>query len=136
MRSKQRGLHAIHIPGRHVSAASLSDREVTPFVEDACRGGPTVPEHPNRRGRAMSHAPTMVNYAALLLIFLVLTSVGELRALDPRKQIGQYGHDTWTPERGLLGEAVYQILQSKDGYLWIRTGSGLSRFDGVRFTAV
>ena len=53
--------------------------------------------------------------------------------LDPQKQIGQYGHDSWTSQRGLPGEAVYQILQTKDGYLWIRTGAGLARFDGVRF---
>jgi diguanylate cyclase (GGDEF)-like protein len=72
----------------------------------------------------------------VLALVILFSSTIALRALDPRKQIGQYGHDTWTPERGLLGEAVYQILQSKDGYLWIRTGSGLSRFDGVRFTSV
>ena len=72
----------------------------------------------------------------LAVVILLSGAVDSLRALDPRKQIGQYGHDTWTPERGLIGEAVYQILQSKDGYLWIRTGAGLSRFDGVRFTAM
>src|SRR5579859_776849 len=72
----------------------------------------------------------------LLLILLVLASAGALRALDPRKQIGQYGHDSWTAQRGLPGEAVYQILQSKNGYLWLRTGSGLVRFDGVRFVSM
>ena len=51
-------------------------------------------------------------------------------------QIGQYGHTNWTSQQGLPGEAVYQILQSKDGYLWIRTGSGLARFDGVRFVSM
>jgi len=56
-----------------------------------------------------------------------------LWGLDPQKQMGQYGHDSWTSQRGLPGEAVYQILQTKDGYLWIRTGPGLARFDGVRF---
>jgi hypothetical protein len=35
--------------------------------------------------------------------------------LDPQKQIGQYGHDSWTSQRGLPGEAVYQVLQTKDG---------------------
>jgi len=69
----------------------------------------------------------------LQILLLLLASADALRALDPHKQVGQYGHHSWTPERGLPGDAVYQILQSKDGYLWIRTESGLARFDGVRF---
>ena len=64
---------------------------------------------------------------------VALASTGWMWGLDPQKKIGQYGHDSWTSQRGLPGEAVYQILQTKDGYLWIRTGSGLARFDGVRF---
>jgi diguanylate cyclase (GGDEF)-like protein len=72
----------------------------------------------------------------LLLFFLTLASADVVRALDPRKQIGQYGHDSWTSQNGLPGEAVYQVLQSKDGYLWVRTGSGLSRFDGARFVSM
>ncbi len=56
--------------------------------------------------------------------------------LDSQKNIDQYGHDTWTSQNGLPGEAVYQILQSQDGYLWLRTSAGLVRFDGVRFVLV
>ncbi len=73
----------------------------------------------------------------LLLIAAMLgLSCGALWALDPHKQIGQYGHDSWTSQRGLPGEAVYQILQTRDGYLWIRTDAGLARFDGVRFVSM
>jgi diguanylate cyclase (GGDEF)-like protein len=72
----------------------------------------------------------------VLIAAIVALSCGELWALDPHKQIGQYGHDSWTSQRGLPGEAVYQILQSKDGYLWIRTDSGLARFDGARFVSM
>ncbi|MGA9672006.1 MAG: diguanylate cyclase [Terracidiphilus sp.] len=53
--------------------------------------------------------------------------------LNPNRNIDQYFHETWTSQRGLPGEAVYQILQSRDGYLWMRTSAGLVRFDGVRF---
>ncbi len=56
-----------------------------------------------------------------------------MKALSPAKQIDQYGHDIWTSQHGLPGEAVYQILQTPDGYLWMRTSAGLVRFDGVRF---
>jgi len=72
----------------------------------------------------------------LLIIATSLASAAMLGALEPQKQIGQYSHQNWTAQRGLPGEAVYQILQSKDGYLWIRTGSGLARFDGVRFVSM
>jgi signal transduction histidine kinase/CheY-like chemotaxis protein/ligand-binding sensor domain-containing protein len=58
---------------------------------------------------------------------------GLAHGLDPQRNIDQYGHDTWTSQNGLPGEAVYQILQSQDGYLWLRTSAGLVRFDGVRF---
>ena len=63
---------------------------------------------------------------------LTISASGAL-ALDRNKSIDQYGHETWTSQNGLPGEAVYQILQTPDGYLWLRTSAGLVRFDGVRF---
>jgi len=40
---------------------------------------------------------------------------------------------TWRAEEGLPQESVWAITQTRDGYLWIGTGGGLARFDGVRF---
>jgi ligand-binding sensor domain-containing protein/signal transduction histidine kinase len=40
---------------------------------------------------------------------------------------------TWRVEDGLPQESVWAIAQTRDGYLWIGTGGGLARFDGVRF---
>lgn len=40
----------------------------------------------------------------------------------------------WTREQGLPNNAVECVLQTRDGWLWIGTRSGLARFDGVRFT--
>ncbi|MGE0639969.1 MAG: two-component regulator propeller domain-containing protein [Thermoanaerobaculia bacterium] len=34
---------------------------------------------------------------------------------------------------GLAGDAIRDLLQDRDGFLWIATSSGLSRFDGVAF---
>jgi ligand-binding sensor domain-containing protein len=34
----------------------------------------------------------------------------------------------------LLQNSVRDILQMRDGYLWLTTFDGLGRFDGVRFT--
>jgi len=75
-----------------------------------------------------------VRAGALLSLFLC--AAGSTLALDPALHIGQYGHDVWTSQNGLPGEAVYQILHSPDGYLWLRTSAGLVRFDGVRFVRV
>ena len=71
---------------------------------------------------------------AFLWVFLYAAVAAH--ALDPALHIGQYGHDVWTSQNGLPGEAVYQILRSPDGYLWLRTSAGLVRFDGVRFVRV
>ena len=48
--------------------------------------------------------------------------------------IAQYHIDTWTTDSGLPHNAVRDILQTRDGYLWLATADGLVRFDGVRFT--
>lgn len=41
-------------------------------------------------------------------------------------------HTTWTLKDGMPGP-VMAIAQTTDGYLWLGTGAGLFRFDGVRF---
>lgn len=46
----------------------------------------------------------------------------------------QYRLDHWTADNGLPQNSVHDILQTRDGYLWIATLDGLARFDGVRFT--
>lgn len=68
-----------------------------------------------------------------LLFVLIAFAATSMQGLNPKRNIDQYSHDTWTSQRGLPGEAVYQILQSSEGYLWLRTSAGLVRFDGVRF---
>ncbi len=70
------------------------------------------------------------------LLVVLVCFAGPAYGLDPHKTINQYGHDLWTSQNGLPGEAVYQILQSPDGYLWLRTSAGLVRFDGVRFVLI
>jgi len=72
----------------------------------------------------------------ICILALSLSSASALLALDPSKHIDQYSHSVWTSQYGLPGHAVYQILQTSDGYLWIRTSAGLVRFDGVRFVSM
>ncbi len=40
----------------------------------------------------------------------------------------------WTTEDGLPSNSLTNILQTRDGYLWIASFNGLVRFDGVSFT--
>src|SRR5512145_1924920 len=54
-------------------------------------------------------------------------------ALDPAKAPTQYVHDVWRVEDGLPLDQVRDIAQTPDGYLWLATAKGLTRFDGARF---
>ena len=42
--------------------------------------------------------------------------------------------EQWTARDGLPVNAVNDVAQTPDGYLWVATYDGLARFDGVRFT--
>src|SRR6201999_176936 len=56
-------------------------------------------------------------------------------ALDTSRQISQYGHSAWRIEDGVFAGTPNAIAQTTDGYLWIGTQTGLTRFDGVRFVS-
>ncbi|MFL5338717.1 MAG: response regulator [Gemmataceae bacterium] len=69
-----------------------------------------------------------------LALGAIAASTGSAFGLDPTRAVTQYSHQSWTDRTGLPAQAVYQALQTSDGYLWLRTGNHLIRFDGVRFT--
>jgi ligand-binding sensor domain-containing protein/signal transduction histidine kinase len=54
--------------------------------------------------------------------------------LDPNRTLTQYVHRIWQVQQGLPESSIYSIFQTRDGYLWLGTLTGLVRFDGVRFT--
>ena len=41
--------------------------------------------------------------------------------------------DVWTTENGLPQNSINDIVQTRDGFLWLATYGGLVRFDGLRF---
>jgi ligand-binding sensor domain-containing protein len=55
---------------------------------------------------------------------------GTADAIDPNRAMSQYLRERWGTEQGVPRGPVYAIGQSKDGYLWIGTQTGLVRFDG------
>ncbi len=67
------------------------------------------------------------------MTLLALAAAVPARALDPDKRLAEYVHNLWDARNGLSGE-VTSIAQTKDGYLWLGTGSGLARFNGIEFT--
>ncbi|HZD50403.1 MAG TPA: two-component regulator propeller domain-containing protein, partial [Silvibacterium sp.] len=70
----------------------------------------------------------------ILVLFLTFLFASVLaNALDPTRQISQYGHTAWRIQDGIFAGIPYVITQTADGYLWIGTSTGLVRFDGVRF---
>lgn len=46
-----------------------------------------------------------------------------------------YKLTSWTHIGGIPRNDVYAVAQGTDGYLWVGTEAGLSRFDGMRFVA-
>jgi len=56
-----------------------------------------------------------------------------LLSLDPEKELQGYLLRTWTVQSGLPLNTITALIQTEDGYIWVGTGAGLSRFDGVRF---
>lgn len=73
------------------------------------------------------------NVAAVLALLLAATPVS---ALDPDRFMSQYLRDEWGPARGYTGGSVYGFAQTPDGYLWIASDNGITRFDGVKFEAL
>jgi len=48
----------------------------------------------------------------------------------------QFAIRTWDTDNGLPASDITCIARTPDGYLWLATGAGLVRFDGMRFTVL
>lgn len=66
-----------------------------------------------------------------LLHFPFRTVASDLR---PGRPAAQYSVDFWHESQGLLSSRIRNIVQTRDGYLWLATDGGLVRFDGASFT--
>ncbi|HYC38039.1 MAG TPA: two-component regulator propeller domain-containing protein [Usitatibacter sp.] len=74
---------------------------------------------------------------AALVVALVAALPAAAQTVDPvdpsRMAVTQYRIDGWQSEHGLPLNTVQSMYQTRDGYLWVGTGGGLTRFDGIRF---
>src|SRR5688572_11174674 len=70
--------------------------------------------------------PAMRATRAFLSILLMLLAAAPLA--------GNWRVTTWTTDDALPQGVVYDIHQTRDGYIWLTTLGGLVRYDGVEFT--
>lgn len=66
-------------------------------------------------------------------ICAAMGSTAYAAAIDLDLPLAERIQAQWTQEDGLAQDNVYTITQTRDGFLWIGTRAGLSRFDGVHF---
>jgi len=78
----------------------------------------------------------LLNVIICLLLGIIFPPPRVLKALDPDRPINRYQLDEWGIETGLTSETVEAILQTPDGYLWLGTGEGLFRYDGLTFEEI
>ncbi|MEQ8629501.1 two-component regulator propeller domain-containing protein [Ekhidna sp.] len=71
---------------------------------------------------------------AFFAVSFGLCEVVNGQPLDSDKRLTQYVLRSWNTEDGLTSESVNEMVQTRDGYLWIGTYTGLHRFDGKDFT--
>lgn len=55
---------------------------------------------------------------------------------EPGMSAAPLSFKTWQREPGMPHHSLRALAQTKDGYLWLGSDEGLTRFDGVRFTSV
>lgn len=70
----------------------------------------------------------------LLFVFFFCLGGGILLSSENRGPDIRFHLNSWTTENGLPQNSVSEIIQDREGYLWLGTHDGLARFDGVKFT--
>jgi signal transduction histidine kinase/ligand-binding sensor domain-containing protein len=81
----------------------------------------------------MRRSTAVVAAVTRALIVSVVLAAAPVYALDPSRLLSQYSLRVWQTEDGLPQNSVYDVVQTRDGYLWFGTEEGVVRFDGVRF---
>jgi len=74
----------------------------------------------------------MRTWTAVAAIGCLLAS-SPASGLDSTLRLTQYRHTAWRVQDGSFAAAPNAIAQTSDGYIWIGTGAGLVKYDGVRF---
>lgn len=73
------------------------------------------------------------NFQARLVALIACTaavSAAPASALDADKSLKQCRVDAWTRQDGLPARRIEGLTQTRDGFIWMATRSGVARFDG------
>ncbi len=80
------------------------------------------------------HKLTQKIYIGLISCLAALLFFGQARGSDYDLAETAGTLRVWRIADGLSSDLVTAILQTQDGFLWVGTGAGLVRFDGVKFS--
>jgi signal transduction histidine kinase/ligand-binding sensor domain-containing protein len=77
-----------------------------------------------------------IRLCSLTLFALVIST--RLLALPPSKPLSQLRHTAWTSKDGAptANSGRRSLAQDAEGYIWLGSSAGLTRFDGSRFTHI
>lgn len=73
--------------------------------------------------------------SALIAAAVLLCAAAPSFAQAPERTLAQYKHNRWTVEDGAPA-SIAAITQTPDGFLWLGSGNGLYRFDGIAFQRI
>jgi ligand-binding sensor domain-containing protein len=59
--------------------------------------------------------------------------IAALLAAPGPAPVAQYTVVRWTTEQGLPTNAIFDVEQTRDGYVWFASFEGITRFDGLAF---
>lgn len=71
-------------------------------------------------------------WRSIFITFVLLLSIA--KAEVGQAAINDYVVKQWSIQDGLPSQSLSSIVQDQDGYIWVGTQFGLSRFDGTQFT--
>jgi hypothetical protein len=72
-------------------------------------------------------------FAHIVLLYAAIV-VGAPQSPALGQSSAQLVHRVWTMEDGLPISHLNQVIQTRDGYLWLASFEGIIRFDGAQFT--
>jgi signal transduction histidine kinase/ligand-binding sensor domain-containing protein len=81
---------------------------------------------------AKTYGPMRLAVAAVIILACRLAWCPCALALNPALDVSQYRHTAWKIREGFSEGSIISTAQTPDGYLWVGTSFGLSRFDGVQ----
>ena len=78
-----------------------------------------------------------MKYTILIILFhlglLVFAQEIPFREIDASRPISQYTIKEWNMNNGLPNNAIMDIEKTSEGFMWLATFNGLTRFDGLEF---